>query len=107
MPKYNKLVRDRIPEVIADQGKSCRIRTLDTFALQQALRDKLVEEVDEFLVAENVAESLYELADVLEVVESLARISGMPLTELHRLQAEKHQQVGGFDRGIYLIDVDE
>lgn len=107
MPTYNKLVRDRIPAVIEGQGKRCRTQTLSTSALKQALRDKLVEEVNEFLTAETVEAGLYELADVLEVVESLAKMSGMSLTELHRLQAEKRQQVGGFDCGIYLIDVDE
>jgi predicted house-cleaning noncanonical NTP pyrophosphatase (MazG superfamily) len=64
---YNKLVRDRIPEIIRASGKECETDTLSHEAFQSALLDKLVEEAIEARVA--TRERLpSELADVLEVV---------------------------------------
>ena len=65
-----KLVRDRIPEIIRDAGRTPVTRTLDPTAYEQALRDKLLEEADEDAAASG-PEPLEELADVLEVVRAL------------------------------------
>ena len=65
---YNKLVRDKIPEIIAQQGESANIRILSDKAYTAALEQKLDEETAEFHKEKN----LEELADILEVVYALA-----------------------------------
>lgn len=103
---YNKLVRDRIPEIIGAEGHQPVTRALDHTGYQAALRGKLVEEARE---AESAPEGqlALELADVLEVLQALASAYGMSwedvLSEAERKRAER----GGFDRRIFLEYVDE
>ena len=63
MKKYNKLVRDLIPEVIEADGKKCETEIVYGEEKTKFLEDKLKEEVDEYLEDKN----LEELADVMEV----------------------------------------
>ena len=65
---YNKLVRDKIPEIIAQQGESANIRVLSDKEYTAALEQKLDEETAEFHKEKN----LEELADILEVVSRKA-----------------------------------
>ena len=64
---YNKLVRDRIPEIIKSQGKTCEVEILDDEAYLKALEDKLLEDVNEY--RENP--SIEELADILTVLMTI------------------------------------
>jgi predicted house-cleaning noncanonical NTP pyrophosphatase (MazG superfamily) len=73
---YNKLVRDRIPEIIGSRGDRAVTRVLDEAGYQNVLLTKLVEEAQEASGAR--AEELpAELADVLEVLQALAKTLGM------------------------------
>ncbi|MDP9317039.1 MAG: nucleoside triphosphate pyrophosphohydrolase [Chloroflexota bacterium] len=67
---YNKLVRDRIPEIITQEGRSYALEELPDAAYQEALLAKLVEEAHEAAEAEG-DELVTELADVLEVLDSI------------------------------------
>lgn len=82
-----KLVRDRIPELFGGQS-----RPLNPTDFRSALRNKLGEEVAEYLEAGEVLE----LADVLEVVYALAELDGVGQTELESLRAQKAEERGGF-----------
>ena len=68
---YNKLVRDRIPEMITKDGKTCQICSLDETAYRKTLKHKLLEEV-----------MILEMADVLEVLEALQKSYGLDLNEI-------------------------
>ena len=68
MKTYNKLVRDRIPEIIKANGQTACFSVLDKTQLQAALKKKLCEEVGEYLDSAD----LEELADILEVIDALA-----------------------------------
>jgi predicted house-cleaning noncanonical NTP pyrophosphatase (MazG superfamily) len=98
---YNKLIRDRIPEIITADGHHAVTRVLDEEHYRAALLAKLVEEARE---AENAAADALpgELADVWEVLHAL--LSTLPLTwqELEALAAAKRGERGGFERRIYL-----
>lgn len=59
--KYNKLVRDKIPEIIENNGNSCVIKTISGNDLKKALENKLLEETNEFI---NDNMSIEELADI-------------------------------------------
>lgn len=107
MPTYNKLVRDRIPHIITSQGKECRTRILDPEEYTKELKAKLREEVEEYFKANNDQEALEELADMLEVIRSLAEAHGSNTAELDKLRADKAEARGGFQERVFLIDVNE
>lgn len=72
MPTYNKLVRDRIPEIILNSGKTCHTRILDTEEYLHELHTKLKEETKEYYEAKDDSSAIEELADLLEVIRALA-----------------------------------
>lgn len=107
MPTYNKLVRDRIPEIIESQGKKCTTLKLELDAYQEELRKKLQEEMQEYLSAvENKAAS-EELADLLEVIYALASVHEVTEEDLNEIRMSKKQQRGGFENRIFLVEADE
>lgn len=95
---YNKLVRDKIPELIRSQGETPHIRILSGQAYTAALERKLDEETMEFLREKNPEE----LADILEVVYALAENLGCTKEELLRIYEQKHEERGGFRERIFL-----
>jgi predicted house-cleaning noncanonical NTP pyrophosphatase (MazG superfamily) len=101
MKIYNKLVRDKIPQVIEADGKKCEIRVASKEEHYELLVKKLQEEVNEFIEDKN----LEELADVMEVVFGLAKNLGYSEEELIRKREEKKEERGGFEDGVVLEKV--
>jgi predicted house-cleaning noncanonical NTP pyrophosphatase (MazG superfamily) len=96
---YGKLVRDKIPDIIRSKGQEPVIYTADTEEYFIRLRDKLREEVEEYLASDNDRE---ELADILEVLYALADQAGTNQQQLEELRAAKAEKRGGFaDRIIW------
>ncbi len=79
---YNKLVRDRIPEMITKDGKTCQICSLDETAYRKTLKQKLLEEVNKLRDAPSKEAMILEMADVLEVLEALQKSYGLDLNEI-------------------------
>jgi predicted house-cleaning noncanonical NTP pyrophosphatase (MazG superfamily) len=103
MPIYNKLVRDRIPAIIAASGKQCTTEILSDSEYQQKLNQKLQEELDEYLQDQDLSE----LADLLEVIYAVAQAKGMIKEGLEQIRAVKQEQRGGFEQKILLVEVEE
>ena len=103
MKIYNKLVRDKIPEIIRATGKSFDIHYAKKEELLPLLETKLNEEVSEYLEAKN----LEELADVMEVLIGLANTLGYSEKDLINKRNEKKEDRGGFEKGIVLESVYE
>lgn len=103
MPMYNKLIRDRIPEVIEADGRRAHVRILDAIEYRDALRVKLQEELQEFLTA-SASEELEELADLVEVIHAIVRERGFALSELERVREAKLQKRGGFAKRLFLVE---
>lgn len=101
MKIYNKLVRDKIPQIIEEDGKKYDIRIADKSEQYNLLEAKLQEEVKEFLEAKN----LEELADVMEVLFGLADNLGYSEEDLIRERQKKKEERGGFKDGIVLEKV--
>jgi predicted house-cleaning noncanonical NTP pyrophosphatase (MazG superfamily) len=94
-----KLVRDKIPQIIRSKGLEPVIYTAGTEEYSARLRDKLQEEVDEFIGSGSDPE---ELADILEVLYALAEQVGTDRQQLEKLRAAKAEERGGFaDRIIW------
>lgn len=101
MKVYNKLVRDRIPEVIEKSGSTCEIEIVEGIKKQELLEKKLLEEVNEYMEDKN----LEELADVMEVLFGLANELGYSEEDLLKKRNQKLQERGGFKEGIVLKNV--
>ena len=98
--KHNKLVRDRIPEIIAKYGERPVTRILDDARYKQELKRKLHEEVNEF----DQSGSAKELTDILEVVYALAASDGVNQEQLETMRRGKRKERGGFGRRIFLVE---
>lgn len=101
--KYNKLVRDKIPEIIEENGGIPISRILDDKEYKKCLDEKLIEEVKEYLKDDNEEE----LADVYEVFINILKYKGIELKKIEELALEKRLKRGGFDKKIYLEEVEE
>ena len=97
---YNKLVRDRIPEIIEASGECCKTRILSDEAYLKMLDAKLDEELTEY----HKDQTIEELADLLEVIRAAATARGYTLEELEAVRAEKAEKRGGFEKKILLIE---
>jgi predicted house-cleaning noncanonical NTP pyrophosphatase (MazG superfamily) len=97
-----KLVRDRIPEIVANREPAQQFRVADPSEMPGLLRAKLLEEVAEFSAATDGPAMIEELADVLEVIRALGHLCGSDLNALEAVRARKAAERGGFDAGIVL-----
>lgn len=98
---YNKLVRDKIPEIIEASGKTCKTEILSDESYLQMLDKKLDEELAEYHQEQNIEE----LADLLEVLYATAKARGYSIEELEHVRIEKQKVRGGFNKRILLKTV--
>ena len=103
MTTYNKLVRDHIPAIIEASGRTYTVEVFGGEEFDHALRDKLIEEGMEVRDAESQEELVTELADVLEIVETLARWHGVDIDIIRDVQAKRRSERGGFEQRLRLI----
>jgi len=96
--KYNKLVRDKIPEIIKQKGETPVIHEADSEEYFKKLKEKLEEEVNEFLESEKEEE----LADIIEVIYALGDAKGISVYELEDLRKKKAKERGSFRKKIIL-----
>lgn len=98
MKVHNKLVRDKIPNIIEASGKICVTHILSDDEYIAALEKKLFEEVEEYQADKN----LEEMVDVLEVLQAICVARGYTLEELEYLRAKKANERGSFAEKIFL-----
>ncbi len=98
MIEYQKLIRDKIPEIIKASGKSYDVRTADKEEYNELLKKKLQEEVQEYLEDDN----LEELADIMEVLYAIASSLGYKEEDLDNKRKGKREERGGFEKGLVL-----
>ena len=101
--KYNKLVRDRIPEIIESSGNTCVTEILSDEEYLRMLDAKLDEELAEYHKDQNIEE----LADLMEVIYAAAIARGYTLEQLEQVRTEKAAERGGFMKKILLKAVIE
>lgn len=99
--KYNKLMRDRIPEIIEASGKTCKTTVLDDAEYLCMLDAKLDEELAEY----HKDQSIEELADLLEVIYAAAIARGYTVKKLEQARELKAQKRGVFQNRILLMEV--
>lgn len=111
MPRFkvDKLIRDRLPEIMRKRGIQVHERFMEPEEFVARLKEKLLEEAGEVKQARNQAELTEELADLLEVIYSLSKASGISQEQLERARLEKRKAKGGFDQKIYnpFVEIEE
>jgi len=100
---YNKLVRDKIPEIIEASGKKCSTEILSDEEYLRMVDAKLDEELAEYHKDQNIEE----LADLLEVLYAAVEVRGYSLEELEAVRAKKAEKRGAFKEKILLKEVVE
>lgn len=101
--KYDKLIRDKIPQIIEAQGKTCVTEILSQEEYLQKLDEKLCEELAEY----QQSKELEELADLLEVMEAVAIARGYTWEELLAVRDQKREARGGFQNRLCLKEVQD
>lgn len=102
--EYNKLVRDKIPEIIVGRGERVEKVRLKGNALRAALQWKLVEEAFEALDAKSAVALIGELADIQEVIRALCRTMDVDEADIETERQEKEKRRGGFEKGLMLLE---
>ncbi len=96
--KYDKLIRDKIPEIISANGERAITHVADNEEYERKLKQKLLEEVEEFM--EN--SSPEELADILEVIDAIFDQFGFDRDEINKIKKDKLEKRGGFKNKLIL-----
>lgn len=99
---FNKLVRDRIPDIIRENGDVPYTRILEEEEYRKELYKKLLEEGEEVVSSTTSHETLEELADVLEVLRAIAALEGKELDDVILLADQKTKKRGAFRKKIFL-----
>jgi predicted house-cleaning noncanonical NTP pyrophosphatase (MazG superfamily) len=107
VPVYNKLVRDRIPEIIESSKKKFSTRILNEEEYYEELKKKSFEELEEYVNTKNDDDAIEELADVLEIIHALAECHGASIDKVEEVRKQKALKRGGFGEKIYLIEVED
>ena len=100
MTVYNKVIRDKIPEIIQKDGHSCNVKTLSDEQFLVEIEKKLSEEVTEYQNDKNPEE----LADILEVINRIAELKGISKEKLEDIRLKKNKDRGSFKNNLFLID---
>lgn len=103
---YNKLVRDKIPNIIEEKGETPIIKVLNENDYKKELEKKLYEEYKEVIEASG-DERIEELADMLEVIRALASLENKNLNDIIGIADKKNKKRGAFDEKIFLEKVIE
>ena len=100
---YNKLIRDNIPNIIANDGKEYNIKQLNDEQYIKYLNKKLQEELDEYYENDNIEE----LADIVEIIYAILNHHGVSRERFEELRLKKRKERGGFENKICLLSVEK
>jgi len=101
--RCDKLVRDMIPQIIEESGNEAVTRILEDEEYVKALKEKLQEEVQEYLESDDPEE----LADIIQIIRALVDYHSMSYSDLESVRERKLHERGGFESRIYLEEVIE
>jgi predicted house-cleaning noncanonical NTP pyrophosphatase (MazG superfamily) len=104
---YNKLVRDKILEVIEADGKEYKSRILTDKEYAEALANKFMEEAKELLEAGEDDDVLGELSDIVELVHAKLKLVNKSWEDMEKIRIKKLNARGGFDKKIFLESAEE
>lgn len=101
--KYNKLIRDRVPEIIEKDGEIPHMMVVNGKEFIKALKKKLLEEAKELIAAKSRKDAINEIADILEIVDALTAQMKISNLEICVLRRKKNLKRGAFEKQLFLI----
>ncbi len=101
--KYNKLIRDKIPEIIKKDGWMPKVRILRKGEFLDAIKKKVLEEAGELIQSKNKKGIIDEIVDIQELLDVLSSELGITKSQVKKLQAAKRKKRGGFKKRLLLI----
>ncbi len=99
---FNKLVRDKIPQIIENNGETAVTRVLNDDEYRKELYKKLLEESNEVINSKTSEETLLELSDVYEVLFSILKLENKTIDDVINEANKKREKRGGFEDKIFL-----
>lgn len=100
---YNKLIRDKIPEITKADGWISETRILKTKEFITELKKKILEEAKELNEGTDTKNLIEELADIQEIIDALLLENKVRFAEFRKIQTKKRQRRGGFKKKLFLI----
>ena len=104
---YNKLIRDKILEIIRNKGSVPKVSVLGKEKYLKALKEKMVEEANELQEAKTKKDVLNELADIQELVNAVAKNHKIDIKAVENKRNKKAKERGGFEKKLFLEFVEE
>lgn len=104
---YNKLIRDKIPEIIKSKGEFADVSQLSETDFKEALKAKMMEESHELNEATDRSEVLNELSDIAELIRAVAQNYEISLEEIENYRLKKLRERGGFEKRLRLNSVEK
>jgi len=101
--KYNKLIRDKIPQIIREAGWMPVVITLNRKECIEALKKKILEEAKELIRAKGKKEVADEIIDIQEILDALVIELGLKKVEIKKWQRAKNKKRGKFRKRLFLI----
>ncbi len=103
--KYNKLIRDRVPEIIKKDDAMPKVSRLNHAKFVKELKKKIIEESNELQMAKSRKSLLNELSDILEILMSIAKVEKLDWKSVENKRKRKKLERGGFDKKLFLEEV--
>ena len=101
--EYNKIVRDKIPQIIRDSGRTCEYKILGESEVKEALQEKLLEKAQIFLKRP----SEDELSDIYELLDAIVETFEYEPLHIDYLKIQNKENKGTYSEKVFLISVDD
>ncbi|WKY48841.1 nucleoside triphosphate pyrophosphohydrolase [Eubacteriaceae bacterium ES3] len=101
--EYNKLVRDKIPQIIKESGRTCEYKVLGDSEIKDALKEKLIEKAQIF----SNKPSEDELSDIYELLHAIVETYDYEPLHIDYLKLQNKENKGTYSNRVYLISVDD
>ena len=105
--KYNKLLRDRILEIIKADGEKPYFRILNKKQYLKEIKKKIIEETKELIKAKNKKEIINEIVDIQELIDALISELGLTKLKIQKQQKVKNKKRGRFKKKLFLIKTEK
>lgn len=106
VPFYNKLIRDKIPDIIRKNGGVPNVKKMIKSEYRLELLRKAVEEAKEIKGAEGKKELIKEIADMQEILDAIMKEFKLDRKKVKEIKCRRKKERGGFEERIYLISVE-
>jgi len=105
--KYNKLIRDRILEIIKKDGEKSFSRVLNKKEYLKEIKKKIAEEAKELVRAKSKKEVINEIVDIQELIDVIISELGLTKSQIKKQQKIKNKKRGGFKKRLFLIKTEK